>query len=639
MKSTGDPIIDGDNENDVVPNTGLTFYRADMLALAEAILALKPPVSHTVTITTGVTVEGKNFGFAAGAAIQGLAADDFIVGAGNGEIIRGGAGADQIDAGDGDDQVYGEAGDDRLTGGPGNDTLDGGDGRDAAVFTGKRAEYTLTVDATARRVIVTDSVANRDGVDTLDAVEQLVFADLSMGAFTVNNSPSGSVTITGTAVQGQSLTASNNLSDADGIPSAGAGVLTYQWKANGTAINGATGSSYSLTQADVGKSITVTASYIDNAGTSEAVTSASTAAVTGLSGASPPQGIAYHWKSHILLSGVNVSVGSAAAVQANAGDLFDLRGARFEASTSTLSVDVWANASANFGNFDFRATTAGATAASFTSALPEGWTVTAGTANPQSVLVSAISLGNLNGSVKLGTLQIILPANSTMAEVAFSQIKVGNADGASQGLAMQACTTGVDGAYAFTSLGSQALQLVASRSTADAGNAVTSADALAALRIAVGLNPNPDPDGASGPKTAPAISPYQIMAADVNGSGTVTSADALAILRMAVKLSTALPQEWFFVEETRDFWDEAANGGQGAFTLNRGNTNWDRAIPVPTQGGTVNLVGVLKGDVNGSWAAPAGSTDLDNTNPTYFEELAKKIGVPNQDQWGGPPGP
>jgi hypothetical protein len=106
---------------------------------------------------------------------------------------------------------------------------------------------------------------------------------------------------------------------------------------------------------------------------------------------------------------------------------------------------------------------------------------------------------------------------------------------------------------------------------------------------------------------------------------------------MAVKLSTALPQEWLFVEETRDFWDEGANGGQGAFTLNRSNANWDRAIPVPAQGGTVNLVGVLKGDVNGSWAAPAGSTDLDNTNPTYFEELAKKIGVPNQDQWGGGP--
>ena len=49
------------------------------------------------------------------------------------------------------------------------------------------------------------------------------------------------------------------------------------------------------------------------------------------------------------------------------------------------------------------------------------------------------------------------------------------------------------------------------------------------------------------------------------------------------------------------------------------------------------MVAILKGDVNGSWAAPAGSTDLDLTDPTYFQRLAQLIGVPNQDQWGGPP--
>ena len=51
----------------------------------------------------------------------------------------------------------------------------------------------------------------------------------------------------------------------------------------------------------------------------------------------------------------------------------------------------------------------------------------------------------------------------------------------------------------------------------------------------------------------------------------------------------------------------------------------------------MNLVGVLKGDVNGSWVAPAGSQDLDVIDPTYFQRLAELIGVPNQDQWGGPP--
>jgi len=50
-------------------------------------------------------------------------------------------------------------------------------------------------------------------------------------------------------------------------------------------------------------------------------------------------------------------------------------------------------------------------------------------------------------------------------------------------------------------------------------------------------------------------------------------------------------------------------------------------------------VGVLKGDVNGSWTAPAGSIDLDTLDPNYFTNLATRIGVMNgaspiTDQWG-----
>jgi subtilisin family serine protease len=181
LKSTGDSIFDGDDENDgSIPNTGLTFYRADMLAMAEAILKLKPPVSHTVNITNGSVVENKNFGFSAGSAIQGLAADDFIVGASIGEIIRGGAGADQIDAGDGNDQIYGEAGEDRLTGGAGNDTINGGEGTDAALFIGRRADYSITWSAGTSSFSV-DSVS--EGADLLSNIETLTFLD---GTYSVN---------------------------------------------------------------------------------------------------------------------------------------------------------------------------------------------------------------------------------------------------------------------------------------------------------------------------------------------------------------------------------------------------------------------------------------------------------------------
>ncbi|MEK7737144.1 MAG: calcium-binding protein, partial [Pseudomonadota bacterium] len=70
------------------------------------------------------------------------------------------------------------------------------------------------------------------------------------------------------ATQGQTLSASNTLADADGL-----GSLSYQWKADASNISGATASSFVLTEAQVGKTITVTASYIDGQGVAESVTS------------------------------------------------------------------------------------------------------------------------------------------------------------------------------------------------------------------------------------------------------------------------------------------------------------------------------------------------------------------------------
>ena len=78
----------------------------------------------------------------------------------------------------------------------------------------------------------------------------------------VNDDPTGTVTITGTGRQGETVTANvSALADADGL-----GTLSYQWKADGTDISGATSSTYTLTQAEVGKAITVAVSYTDGGG-------------------------------------------------------------------------------------------------------------------------------------------------------------------------------------------------------------------------------------------------------------------------------------------------------------------------------------------------------------------------------------
>ena len=92
----------------------------------------------------------------------------------------------------------------------------------------------------------------------------------------VNDSPTGGVTISGTATQGETLTADiSEIADADGL-----GDFSYQWKADGADITGATAKTFVPTQDQVGKAITVAVSYTDGGGTAESLTSAATAAVT-----------------------------------------------------------------------------------------------------------------------------------------------------------------------------------------------------------------------------------------------------------------------------------------------------------------------------------------------------------------------
>jgi hypothetical protein len=92
----------------------------------------------------------------------------------------------------------------------------------------------------------------------------------------VNDAPSGVVTIDNmTPSQGDTLTAGNTLTDPDGL----SGPISYQWYRDGAVITGATGSSYTTTQSDVGAVITVVASYTDDQGTAESVSSTGTAPV------------------------------------------------------------------------------------------------------------------------------------------------------------------------------------------------------------------------------------------------------------------------------------------------------------------------------------------------------------------------
>ncbi|HJV26017.1 MAG TPA: hypothetical protein VJ673_10020 [Aromatoleum sp.] len=148
-------------------------------------------------------------------------------------------------------------------------TVDG-----AVVTNATESTYTLTQADVGKNVAVTVSYV--DGFGTLESVA----GTPTLPVANVNDLPTGQVTIIGDAVQGQTLTAAHNLSDADGM-----GAVHYQWTVDGAAVTNATESAYTLTQADVGKNVVVTVSYVDGFGTLESIAGTPTLPVANLNDA------------------------------------------------------------------------------------------------------------------------------------------------------------------------------------------------------------------------------------------------------------------------------------------------------------------------------------------------------------------
>jgi hypothetical protein len=76
----------------------------------------------------------------------------------------------------GNNILEGQDGNDRLTGREGNDTLNGGNGVDIAIFSGTYAEYDVSMGSPGNATVA-DTVAGRDGTDTLSGVELIEFSD------------------------------------------------------------------------------------------------------------------------------------------------------------------------------------------------------------------------------------------------------------------------------------------------------------------------------------------------------------------------------------------------------------------------------------------------------------------------------
>ncbi|MBF0099021.1 MAG: FG-GAP repeat protein, partial [Magnetococcales bacterium] len=124
--------------------------------------------------------------------------------------------------------------------------------------------------------VITVLASYSDGHGTAESVTS---ASTSAVA-NVNDLPTGTVTISGTPHQNQTLTASNNLTDADGL-----GTMSYQWQASldgstgWVGIAGANTNTFVPAQSEVGYYLRVVASYTDGFGTVESVSSTATTLV------------------------------------------------------------------------------------------------------------------------------------------------------------------------------------------------------------------------------------------------------------------------------------------------------------------------------------------------------------------------
>ena len=150
--------------------------------------------------------------------------------------------------------------------------------RGGSVITGATAA-TYTLGDADVGTLISVRVSYTDGEGTSEG--PLTSAQTAAVA-NVNDAPVGLPAITGTVTEDQILTAdTSGISDNDGL-----GAFSYQWLRGGSVITGATASTYTLGDADVGTLISVRVSYTDGEGTSEGpLTSAQTAAVVNVNDA------------------------------------------------------------------------------------------------------------------------------------------------------------------------------------------------------------------------------------------------------------------------------------------------------------------------------------------------------------------
>ncbi|MGE0415977.1 MAG: Calx-beta domain-containing protein [Acetobacteraceae bacterium] len=343
---------------------------------------------------------------------------------------------------------------------------------------------------------------------------------------------------------------------------------------------------------------------------------------------------AYIWKTHAFLANTDITVFGSGHPGGQGTETLEFRNVHMNATNDALIAELWGNA--GFGATDFTANLSFPTevSASFQAAsLPADWTVTP-VSSSGGLSLSGSGTTSLVNYQQLGTITFSGNVPDGRADVKITGGSVGGSAANPVTLAVGLATTDANGAFSLPGMPKDQYSIVATRPSSDSTKAITSADALTALRLAAGLNPNTVPSGG----VQLAVSPYQYIAADVTGDGKVTSADALAILRMAAKLPTARTPVFKFAAEESTYWD--ANTQTFTVTRTAVPTNLPTSVDLQSDK-TANLVGVLTGDVNGSWVPLDANGNALSTYPkepdSYFTDVSKANANVPIDLWGVQP--
>ena len=445
---------------------------------------------------------------------------------------------------------------------------------------------TLTLSQAEVSKAITVKVSYTDGYG---ASEELT-SSASDTVANVNDLPTGSVTISGTATEGEALAAvTSNISDADDL-----GAFSYQWLRDGTDISGATASTYTLAQADVGAAISIRASYTDGGGTAESVTSAATQTIISSAPTVAPFDI-------VLVS----ETGGVATFEIYADASVDPENDGFGSFEFTMShdpADILIDAAtiappqgfigvpnydASTGGLDL----GGITILNFTDLSSPIVTFDAtilDTNNPIDITITNARVdGVLQSSVSETFDFTSVDVTSTVVNIDGGQLsgvtvsydfETPSGDQKTSELAVQSAS-GVSQAMAR---GSDATVTADKTIDTSSEDAIGAYDALQALRLAVGLD-----------KSDCTSEWYDYIAADINKDGRVGADDALNILKFAVGLTDGPSIDWVFVDAYAIDW----------FAIDRSTTTYNEGIQLSDimVDSSVDMTGILVGDVDGSY--------------------------------------